>query len=36
MIVSVVTMLPSDVCGDVKSRATYEAEIEINVRVRTI
>ena len=30
-----VTVLPSDVCGYVKSPATYGAKIEMNVRVRT-
>ena len=36
MIVSVVAMLPSDVCGDVKSPATCRAKIEIDIKVRAI
>ena len=34
MIVSVVAMLPSDICGDVKSPATCGANIGIDVKVR--
>ena len=35
MIISAMTMLLSDVCGDVKSPATRGFEIKIDVRVRT-
>ena len=35
LIVNVVTVFPSDVCGYVKSPATYGAKIEIDVKVRT-
>ena len=34
MIVSAVAMLPSDICGHVKSSATCGANIRIDVKVR--